>query len=41
MDVPVETIAGLLHITQAAVYKRASRARALIKHLLEAGEKDE
>ncbi|SDB53961.1 RNA polymerase sigma factor, sigma-70 family [Ruminococcaceae bacterium FB2012] len=41
MDVPVETIADLLHITEDAVYKRVSRARTLIKRLLEAGEKDE
>jgi len=41
MDVSVETIADLLHITQDAVYKRVSRARTLIKLLLEAGENDE
>lgn len=41
MDVPVDIIADSLHITKDTVYKRVSRARGLIKRLLEAGEKDE
>ncbi len=41
MDVPVEIIADSLNITKDAVYKRASRARGLLKRLLEAGENDE